>query len=398
MKLWGYFRSGGKAQAQISGREKWIGVLACWAAISLTAWLSQLAGSALVLVASMGASAVILFVIPSSPLAQPWAFFGGQFVSALMGVFAAAYVADQALAAGLAVGGAVLGMMVLRCLHPPGAATALVPVLAGLDHLQPGFAFILNPLGINVALMLLLALLINRLVLGRDYPIRNVPGSSAAHRDDTPAGLLGVDAADIEQATRGFDHFIDIGTEELRQIFIRLQLLHFQKNQGTMRCGEIMQTKVITLEYATEVESAWLQMHRDHLKAMPVLDRSRRVIGIVTQHDFLKNLQLTHYQSFQEKWLAFIRRTPKVSTDKPEAIGHIMTRKVNTLAAEAPIAELIPLVVDQGHTHVPIVDSQDRFVGMVTQTQLMAALFNQQAAPSVAATTASLVREDAGRL
>jgi CBS domain-containing membrane protein len=142
-----------------------------------------------------------------------------------------------------------------------------------------------------------------------------------------------------------------------------------------------MQRNIVTVEYATEVESAWSLMQQSQLKVLPVLDRSRRVIGIVTQYDFMKNLQLTPHADLQHNWLAFIKRTPAISTDKPEAIGHIMTRKVKTLSASTPFSELIPLLLIEGHRHVPIVDDEQRFVGMVSQTNLISALFNRQAVP-----------------
>ncbi|MEG8058719.1 HPP family protein [Sphingomonas sp. 22L2VL55-3] len=71
------------------------------------------------LVAPIGASAVLIFAVPASPLAQPWSVVGGNIISALVGVTAARFVPIPYLAAGVAVGGAILVMSLLRCLHPP---------------------------------------------------------------------------------------------------------------------------------------------------------------------------------------------------------------------------------------------------------------------------------------
>jgi hypothetical protein len=72
------------------------------------------------IVAPVGASAVLLFAVPASPLAQPWSIVGGNVLSALFGVIVTGLVPEPALAAALAVGGAILAMSLLRCLHPPG--------------------------------------------------------------------------------------------------------------------------------------------------------------------------------------------------------------------------------------------------------------------------------------
>lgn len=366
---------------RLSLKEKCIVTLACFFAILLTGLITRFyaAEHISILVASMGASAAILFAIPSSPLAQPWPFVGGQLGPAFVGVYCAAFIGDGPLAAASAAGLSVWLMLGLRCLHPPGVATALAPVLSGVSSSLPDVNFLLFPVGINVLLMIMLAYVINRLVLRRDYPVRLSASSHAKYQHKHQDHLVGITHADITEATRGFDHFLDISTDELMQIYTRLQLLALQKDFGVMTCGEIMQTDIITVEYATEVETAWLLMHEHHLKAMPVLDKTRHVIGMVTRYDFLKNLKLTPYHSFQDRWLAFIKRSPGINTDKPEAIGHIMTRDVKILSVSDHVAELIPLIVNEGHHHLPIIDENNHFAGMVFQSQLLSALFNHYA-------------------
>jgi CBS domain-containing membrane protein len=91
-------------------------------------WWHAGAGGHYWMVASLGASAVLVFGMPSSPLSQPWAVLGGNALSVLVGVACAALVPDPSVAAALAVSLAVLVMVPLRCLHPPGAAVALFVV------------------------------------------------------------------------------------------------------------------------------------------------------------------------------------------------------------------------------------------------------------------------------
>lgn len=88
------------------------------------------------LAAPVGASAVLVFAIPASPLAQPRAVIGGNILSAVVGMACAILIAPQALAAPLAVGGAIVVMGLLGCLHPPGGAIALGAVLLGRPGLM----------------------------------------------------------------------------------------------------------------------------------------------------------------------------------------------------------------------------------------------------------------------
>jgi CBS domain-containing membrane protein len=85
--------------------------------------------SILLLVAPMGASAVLLFAVPASPLAQPWSIVGGNLVSATVGVACATWISDLVDAAALAIALAICAMFALRCVHPPSGAVALTAVL-----------------------------------------------------------------------------------------------------------------------------------------------------------------------------------------------------------------------------------------------------------------------------
>jgi len=69
------------------------------------------------------------------------------------------------------MGGCVLGMLALRCLHPPGAATALTPVIGGPAIQALGFDYVGLPVGMSVALLTLMALIINRWLLKQRYPV-----------------------------------------------------------------------------------------------------------------------------------------------------------------------------------------------------------------------------------
>lgn len=158
----------------LSRKAKFISVISCFSAILMMAWITRyfipVTGYP-ILIASMGASAVIVFIIPNSPLAQPWPLVGGQIISTIVGIASAQFVSDTAFASAVAVSGSVLAMFLLRCLHPPGAASALTPVMAG-DPITSalGYSFVLMPVGLNVAIMLLMALVINRLCLQFNYP------------------------------------------------------------------------------------------------------------------------------------------------------------------------------------------------------------------------------------
>ena len=123
-------------------------------------------------------------------------------------------------------------------------------------------------------------------------------------------------------------------------------------------------------------------MRERKLKGVPVVDRTRRVIGIVTIVDFLKRVDKTQHPHprFFDRLRSFIRRTSGLTTDKPEVIGEIMSAPVMTAREDTHIVSLIPLFSEHNIHHVPIVDKDGRVTGMVTQTDLSVALYRYWAA------------------
>lgn len=189
--------------------ERLISALAVAAGVLFVAVTSMLViGSPGYLVAAVGASACILFCLPASPLAQPWAVIGGYLLSATIGLAVLPAGWPVPVAAALAVGLSVLAMMLLRCLHPPSGALALSVVLTGDRVAAAGFQFVLFPVALNAALLVLVALILNNALPNRHYPRRT--GATHSHR--------GFSARHLHAALGEYGHVLAMSEEELDQI------------------------------------------------------------------------------------------------------------------------------------------------------------------------------------
>jgi len=200
-------------------RDRLVACVGALVGIAATAGLCAglgISGNALpILVAPMGASAVLLFAVPASPLAQPWPIVAGNVVSALVGVIVADLVADWRIASGLAVALAILVMTILRCLHPPGGAAALLPVLGGERIAEAGLWFALAPVGLNAVLLVLLGYLFHRWS-GHSYPHRPVP--IAGHKVTVPADPR-FRPEDVDAALAELGETFDVSREDLELLF-----------------------------------------------------------------------------------------------------------------------------------------------------------------------------------
>lgn len=188
-----------------------------------TAWLAG----------AMGASSVMIFAIPSSPAAQPRAVIGGHTVSAIVGVLCARWVAPALpvveLAAALSVAGAIVLMLILRCLHPAAVGTALVMTVLGLSDWRN----VLFPVFFSTTSLVICGIIYHRLTQ-RIYPLRRMP-----------------------------------------------ELL------SGLHCDDIKKHPLPTVMNSTAATQVWELLHKHDLQALPIVDAEGQIVGIVTHNDVL---------------------------------------------------------------------------------------------------------------
>lgn len=341
--------------------------MACGAALGvllsalLARWWANVWGiEAPWMVASVGASAVLVFGLPSSPLAQPWPVLAGSTLSALVGALCALLVPDVAWSGALAVGLALALMVQLRCLHPPGGALALFVVL---NH-GGGVHLAVFPVLFNVLALLVVAVAYNTLT-GRRYP-----HPQRAARQAVPAG--GFTVADVDAALAHYNQVLDISRADLEGLLHQVGRAAFQRTLGELRCTDIMSSPPFVVEQGVSLKEAWALLRREQIKALPVVDGQRQVAGIVTVADFMRLVNLDLHEGLGQRLRALVIGRGQ----QPTQVQGIMTRAVQVAGAEQHVMDLVPLFSQGGHHHIPIVDEGQRLVGIITQTDLVRALAN----------------------
>ena len=339
-----------------------------------------LGDNAMWLVAPVGASSVLLFCLPASPMAQPWAVIGGNVVSGMMGVACVQFFGPGPLAAALATPLAIAAMYALRCLHPPGGATALMMVIGGPAVHAMGYRLPLGPVLVDCVLVVLAAIVYNNLT-GRRYPHSQQLAHPNPHatKDEVPTVRFGFQPEDLDAVLRQYNQELDISRDDLEELFLKTEMRAYQRRFGIITCGDIMSKDVVTAEFATPLADAWREMRQHRIAAVPVLNRVRRVIGIVTTSDFMAHGGLDDYHGMRRQLLDFLRPSGTTHSEKPEVVGQIMVKHPRTASIDTPITELVPLMADSGFHHIPVLDHEDRFAGIVTQSDVVAALYARNA-------------------
>jgi CBS domain-containing membrane protein len=299
------------------------------------------------LIAPIGASAVLLFAIPSSPLAQPWSIVGGNTLSALAGVGVAHVIHDPWMASGVAVALAIIVMSFTRCLHPPGGAAALLGVM-GIAPVGAAVAlYPVIPMAVNSILLVSTGLLFHR-ASGRSYPHRVQPLEPNAHATrDVPIQLrLGIQPADVDAALTSVGESFDIDRGDLARLLRHVEQQTLQRTHGALQCSDIMSRDVITIGREEPVDEARSRLLKHEVRILPVVDALRKLVGTVGLRE--------------------------CTTPRPRVEDVMSLAK--TAGPASPVIGLLPVLTD-GSTHaVVIADEQLNIVGIISQTDLLAAL------------------------
>ena len=372
------------ARLPINYREKLracIGILGglFMTGITTHAMVGNTAGLPL-LIAPICSSAVLLFGVPSSPLAQPWAVVGGNVISALIGVTCMHFLSPTLLSAALAASLAVGAMIALRCLHPPGGAAALTAVLGGPLILQSGYQYVWDVVLVNSVLLMLFALLYNNLT-GKHYPHDPNPAHASTHgtRDLPTIERLGFKSSDLDAVLAHFNEVVDISRDDLETLFRQTEMHAYRRRFGEILCADVMSTDVVTVQRDTRIAEAWRLLRRHRVKALPVVNGERHIVGIVTVVDFIKQIDHDDYRNFENEIAALRQADPLQHETR---VAQIMSKQVTTVQQDMHIVELVPLLSDQGLHHIPVIDRSKRLVGMLTQSDLIAALYRGRLADS----------------
>jgi len=270
------------------------------------------------------------------------------------------------LTAPVAVGLSILCMFVLRCLHPPAAAVAMITSIGSIS----GFQYALFPVLTDSVLLVLVGVLYNNLT-GKSYPYLWRP---------TPMAIQGEanHSIEIDAVLARYNQVIDISRADLAGLIEQVEMKAYQYKLEGIKCADIMTAAVLSLEVTTPLEVAWKTLRDNHIKALPVIDRGRRVVGMVTVEDFLKHANIDFHQNFGQRMRGFLRSglkgIEKTLTAYPDAVGQIMTKKVRVISESRNVMDLVGIFHGQGHHHLPVIDGNQALIGIITQSDFVAAI------------------------
>ncbi|WP_092164149.1 HPP family protein [Allgaiera indica] len=337
----------------------------------------------LYLVAPFGATSVLLFAVPNSPLAQPWSAVVGNVMAALVGVAVCLTIRDPVLRIALAVGLAISAMILCRAVHPPAGAVAMTAAMSPDAVHRLGFWFALSPIALGTVSLVVVATLYARLT-GRHYPFRQFDAPNRHGTSDAaPPERLGLTEAELTGLLDRYRQSLNLGVEDLARLIGAAELQAATHRTGPLTAADIMSRNLVTVAPETPLAEVADLFRRHRFTSLPVAigaaEGEGRFVGLIFQ---IHLIDLARAEARRRGWPfgKGMRRLVERAPDVTRRAGDIMAVAVPRATPATPIAALLPLMADGGVDAVPVLD-QSRLAGIVTRTDLIAALAREGIRP-----------------
>lgn len=319
------------------------------------------------LIAPFGATAVLVYAVPNSPLAQPWSVVMGNTLSALVALVVVTALPNSDWAVPLAAALAIATMIGARALHPPGGAVALLVSLGAADS----WAATLAPVAIGSALLVGIGILWNRAV-GRVYPFRQ-PTQVGPHgtHDPTPEERIGLDPADLAAILEEYRQSANVGVADLARLVGAAEQAAAARRMEGFTAADIMSRDLVTVGPDAPLSQVADLFRARGFTSLPVVGGGE-LLGVIFQIDLIRRAREDAFLQHSSLLRALIRLVDAHRAGHPKA-REIMETGTPRVRPETPVGALLPLLADGGAEAVPVVEGT-AIVGIVTRTDLVSAL------------------------
>lgn len=195
---------------------------------------------------------------------------------------------------------------------------------------------------------------------------------AAGTRDIHELDEIELSDRDILDAMRHIPGYLDVSTEDFRQIYHLAHASAVDHLLGGIDTASLLRRDMTPLTADLPMDQAAARIVQSGYKGLPVVDAERRVIGILTEADFLRRLKAS---SFLELMLRLLTDPSSFTHRCHETrVAEAMTTPVVTIPVAAKFNDVMSAFTRHPGRGMPAVDAQERFAGMVLRKDFLMAL------------------------
>lgn len=177
---------------------------------------------------------------------------------------------------------------------------------------------------------------------------------------------------DIVQAMQAMEGYIDITPADFREIYQRAYCHAWERLNQSLRAHQIMTRTVVSVHPGTPLSDVARLMATHHISGVPVVDQQERLVGIVSEKDFLRRMDATEHNSFMAVVADYLTTKGCITLDiKNQPAKAIMTSPAISIDAQTLTHEIALLMTRHGISRLPVVDADNKLVGILSRTDLV---------------------------
>jgi CBS domain-containing membrane protein len=188
-----------------------------------------------------------------------------------------------------------------------------------------------------------------------------------------PAGIDLKDE-DIFEAMRAIPGYLDITPGDFKEVY-RLAFAHaLERLNRAVTAAQIMTTDVVAVNPDTPVAEVAAAMGRRGISGVPVVDAGQKVVGVISEKDFLARMGVQNPKNFMSLVANCLKTKGCVALPIKDALAKdLMTSPAVTVAPDTPVRDLAALLTQKSINRVAVTDPAGRLLGLVSRGDIVEA-------------------------
>ncbi|MDI6853730.1 MAG: CBS domain-containing protein [Deltaproteobacteria bacterium] len=179
---------------------------------------------------------------------------------------------------------------------------------------------------------------------------------------------------DIYEAMKKIPGYLDITPGDFKEVY-RLAYEHaLERLTTSVQVRDIMARQVVSVSADAPLAEVAEVMGRNGVSGVPVVDAGGKVVGVISEKDFLVRMGVKSPKNFMSVVAECLQVRKCVALPmRSQRAADIMSKPAVTVGADTPLNAVSRILVDKGINRVPVVDSEGRLIGLVSRADIVKA-------------------------
>jgi CBS domain-containing membrane protein len=189
-----------------------------------------------------------------------------------------------------------------------------------------------------------------------------------------PRAKMDLKEEDIVAAMKEIPGYLDITPRDFKEIYALAFQHALERLNREVTVAEIMSREVVWVKPDTPLDEVAAAMGQQGVSGVPVVDDNRRVVGVVSEKDFLRRMGVHESQNFMTLVASCLRTKGCVALPiKKQTAGDLMSAPAVTVRPATRVKDLAELFAARHINRAPVTDAEGRLVGIVSRGDLVKA-------------------------